>query len=117
MTDDSEPTASTPPAPAQAPDASSDAVTAAADDEEHVEVIRKTVAQVAGKVPVIAGTGANATAEAVALTQAAKEAGADAALLVTVLLGWERLAFNILLVIKELPVINPPWSNCLFSLN
>ena len=41
--------------------------------EEHVEVIRKTVAQVAGKVPVIAGTGANATAEAVALTQAAKE--------------------------------------------
>ena len=35
MTDDSEPTASTPPAPAQAPDASSDAVTAAADDKPH----------------------------------------------------------------------------------
>lgn len=51
--------------------------------EEHVEVIRKAVDQVAKRVPVIAGTGANATAEAVALTLAAKNAGADAALLVT----------------------------------
>ncbi len=51
--------------------------------EEHVEVIRKAVDQVAGRIPVIAGTGANATAEAVALTQAAKDAKADAALLVT----------------------------------
>ena len=50
---------------------------------EHCEVIRSVVSQVAGRVPVIAGTGANSTAEAIALTQHAKEAGADAALLVT----------------------------------
>jgi 4-hydroxy-tetrahydrodipicolinate synthase len=50
---------------------------------EHMEVIRHTVQVVAGRVPVIAGTGANSTAEAVHLTTAAKEVGADAALLVT----------------------------------
>ena len=50
---------------------------------EHAEVIRRTVEHVAGRVPVIAGTGANATAEAVELTRHAKDAGADAALLVT----------------------------------
>lgn len=50
---------------------------------EHCEVITRTVEQVAGRVPVIAGTGANSTAEAVLLTQAAKGAGADACLLVT----------------------------------
>ena len=50
---------------------------------EHIEVIRRVVDQVAGRIPVIAGTGANSTTEAVELTQAAKEANADACLLVT----------------------------------
>jgi 4-hydroxy-tetrahydrodipicolinate synthase len=50
---------------------------------EHLEVVRRIVAQVAGRIPVIAGTGANATAEAIELTRAAKDAGADACLLVT----------------------------------
>ncbi|TJY61079.1 4-hydroxy-tetrahydrodipicolinate synthase [Sinimarinibacterium sp. CAU 1509] len=53
------------------------------DVDEHIDVIRRTVKQVKGRVPVIAGTGANATAEAIELTQMAKDAGADAALLVT----------------------------------
>lgn len=53
------------------------------DEEEHCAVIRRTVELAAGRVPVIAGTGANATTEAVRLTRYAKEAGADAALLVT----------------------------------
>lgn len=52
-------------------------------EDEHCEVIRLTVAQVAGRVPVIAGTGANATAEAIHLTRRACELGADACLLVT----------------------------------
>ncbi len=51
--------------------------------DEHCEVIRETVRVSAGRVPVIAGTGANSTSEAIELTQAAKEAGADACLLVT----------------------------------
>jgi 4-hydroxy-tetrahydrodipicolinate synthase len=50
---------------------------------EHTDVIRTTVQVVAGRVPVIAGTGANSTAEAIHLTEAARQAGADAALLVT----------------------------------
>lgn len=50
---------------------------------EHIEVIRKVVNQVAGRVPVIAGTGANSTQEALELTQRAQEAGVDACLLVT----------------------------------
>lgn len=50
---------------------------------ENVEVIRRVVDQVNGRLPVIAGTGANATAEAIELTTAAKEAKADACLLVT----------------------------------
>jgi 4-hydroxy-tetrahydrodipicolinate synthase len=50
---------------------------------EHCEVIRRVVTQVRGRVPIIAGTGANATREAIELTAAAKEAGADACLLVT----------------------------------
>lgn len=50
---------------------------------EHTEVISAVVAKVAGRIPVIAGTGANSTQEAVELTEAAKEAGADACLLVT----------------------------------
>lgn len=50
---------------------------------EHTDVVRRTVEAVAGRVPVIAGTGANSTTEAVHLTGAARAAGADAALLVT----------------------------------
>ncbi len=52
------------------------------DFEEHCQLIRATVEQVAGRIPVIAGTGANCTREAIELTQQAKEAGADACLLV-----------------------------------
>ena len=48
--------------------------------DEHHELIRLVVKQVAGRIPVIAGTGANSTAEAIEMTQFAKEAGADAAL-------------------------------------
>lgn len=53
------------------------------DMQEHVEVIRRTVDMVKGRIPVIAGTGANSTSEALELTQAAKDAGVDACLLVT----------------------------------
>lgn len=49
---------------------------------EHSEVIRFFVSHVNGRVPVIAGTGANNTCEAIKLTQDAKDAGADCALLV-----------------------------------
>lgn len=51
--------------------------------EEHLAVIARVVDQVNGRIPVIAGTGANSTTEAIALTRAAKERGADACLLVT----------------------------------
>ena len=50
---------------------------------EHTEVIRRTIDVVGGRVPVIAGTGANSTTEAIHLTEAAAKAGADGALLVT----------------------------------
>jgi 4-hydroxy-tetrahydrodipicolinate synthase len=50
---------------------------------EHVAVIRTVVEQVKGRIPVIAGTGANATYEAIELTRAAMEVKADAALLVS----------------------------------
>ena len=53
------------------------------DVNEHIEVIRHVVKQVAGRIPVIAGTGANSTREAIELTTNAKAAGADACLLVT----------------------------------
>lgn len=53
------------------------------DVAEHTDVIRRTIEVAAGRVPVIAGTGANSTAEAIHLTEAAHAAGADAALLVT----------------------------------
>ena len=53
------------------------------DVSEHVEVIRRVVDQVNGRIPVIAGTGGNSTRESVELTAAAKQAGADACLLVT----------------------------------
>ncbi len=53
------------------------------DEDEHCQVIKLTVDTVAGRIPVIAGTGANCTREAIQLTQRAKQAGADACLLVT----------------------------------
>lgn len=52
------------------------------DFEEHCLLIQTTVEQAAGRIPVIAGTGANCTREAIELTQQAKEVGADACLLV-----------------------------------
>ena len=52
-------------------------------DEEHREVIRYAVERVAGRVPLIAGTGSNDTAYAVDLTKYACEVGADAVLVVT----------------------------------
>jgi len=51
--------------------------------KEHREVVRFVVEKAAGRIPVIAGTGANSTTEAIELTQFAKEVGADACLLVT----------------------------------
>lgn len=51
--------------------------------EEHCEVIRRTIEMVKGRIPVIAGTGANSTTEAIQLTRCARDAGADACLLVT----------------------------------
>ncbi len=53
------------------------------DEEEHCEVIRRIIKMSAGRIPIIAGTGANSTTEAISLTQCARNAGADAALLVT----------------------------------
>lgn len=53
------------------------------DMEEHCDVIRFVVERVNKRIPVIAGTGANSTSEAIQLTQCAKQAGADACLLVT----------------------------------
>ncbi len=53
------------------------------DEQEHCEVVRYVVDYVAGRIPVIAGTGANSTSEAITLTRKAKEIGADACLLVT----------------------------------
>ena len=50
---------------------------------EHLRVIEHVIKRVDGRVPVIAGTGANATAEAIELTREAKARGADACLLVT----------------------------------
>lgn len=50
--------------------------------EEHKKVIELTIKAVAGRVPVIAGTGSNSTAEALDLTASAKEMGADGVLLV-----------------------------------
>lgn len=51
--------------------------------DEHDECIRFTVEYVAGRVPVIAGTGSNSTAEAIRLSTHAEQVGADALLLVT----------------------------------
>lgn len=52
------------------------------DHAEHMDVVRAVIATARGRVPVIAGTGSNSTAEAVELTQQAHEAGADAMLVV-----------------------------------
>jgi 4-hydroxy-tetrahydrodipicolinate synthase len=53
------------------------------DEEEHCYLIRLVVELAAKRVPVVAGTGANSTTEAIDLTRCAKAAGADACLLVT----------------------------------
>ena len=53
------------------------------DEAEHCAVIRDVVELARGRIPVIAGTGANSTTEAITLTRCAREAGADACLLVT----------------------------------
>lgn len=50
---------------------------------EHCDVIRQIVEMVNGRIPVIAGTGANSTTEAIRLTRCARDVGADACLLVT----------------------------------
>lgn len=51
--------------------------------EEHHEVIKAAVKFAKGRVPVVAGTGSNCTATAIQLTEEAKEAGVDGALIVT----------------------------------
>jgi len=53
------------------------------DEHEHCAVIRRVVERAAKRIPVIAGTGANSTREAIELTRCAMDAGADACLLVT----------------------------------
>ena len=50
--------------------------------KDHRAAVKQIVKFVAGKIPVIAGTGSNSTTEALELTKAAKEDGADGALLV-----------------------------------
>lgn len=51
--------------------------------EEHEKVIQVTVDKVNGKIPVLAGTGSNNTAEAIRLTKAAKDIGADGVLVIS----------------------------------
>ncbi|MCL5406134.1 MAG: 4-hydroxy-tetrahydrodipicolinate synthase [Deltaproteobacteria bacterium] len=51
--------------------------------KEHERVVEIVIEQTAGRIPVIAGTGSNSTEEAISLTEHAKKAGADAALLIT----------------------------------
>ena len=53
------------------------------DTDEHLQVIKRTIEVVAKRIPVIAGTGSNSTAEAIHQTQEAQGLGADACLLVT----------------------------------
>lgn len=48
--------------------------------EEHCELIKVAIEHIAGRIPVIAGTGGNSTSEAIELTAFAKQAGADASL-------------------------------------
>ena len=51
--------------------------------KEHEQVIELCVKEAKGKIPIIAGTGSNSTAEAISLTKHAEKAGADGALIVT----------------------------------
>ena len=51
--------------------------------EEHKKLVERCIQIVAGRIPVIAGSGSNSTREAIELTEFAKKAGADAALVVT----------------------------------
>jgi len=51
--------------------------------DEHRQVIERVVKRVSGRVPVVAGTGSNSTAEAVSLTSFAAKVGADGALMIT----------------------------------
>ena len=53
------------------------------DMKEHCDTVRETVSYAAGRIPIIAGTGANSTREAIELTRCAADAGVDACLLVT----------------------------------
>jgi 4-hydroxy-tetrahydrodipicolinate synthase len=53
------------------------------DMEEHCATLAQVVEQAAGRIPIIAGTGANSTTEATELTRCAMDAGVDACLLVT----------------------------------
>ena len=52
-------------------------------EAEHCHLLHRTVEMAAGRIPVIAGTGANSTREAIDLTRCAMDAGVDACLLVT----------------------------------
>jgi 4-hydroxy-tetrahydrodipicolinate synthase len=53
------------------------------DDEEHISLLRAVVAELGGRATVVCGTGTNDTRHSIALTRAAAEAGAEAALIVT----------------------------------
>lgn len=53
------------------------------DEEEHCQLLRLAMDMNAGRLPLMAGTGANSTREAIALTRCARDAGVDACLLVT----------------------------------
>ena len=53
------------------------------DHDEHKQVVERALRRVDGRIPIIAGTGSNSTAEAIELTVAAAKAGANACLLVT----------------------------------
>jgi 4-hydroxy-tetrahydrodipicolinate synthase len=53
------------------------------DYDEHLQVIERVIKRVDGRIPVVAGTGANSTHEAIEMTRRAKNAGADYSLLVT----------------------------------
>ena len=53
------------------------------DVEEHIDVIRRVVLRADGRLPVIGGTGANSTSEAIELSRAARDVGVNAVLLVS----------------------------------
>ncbi len=75
--------------------------------EEHKRMIKITVEAVKGRVPVIAGAGANSTKEAIELTQFAKEAGADATLQVVPYYNkptQEGLYQHFVTILKEVPL-------------